>query len=393
MNLVDVLVLAVALIAAFRGWRLGLLGQVFEFGGGLLGLVAGVWIGPRVASLFTDSGGLEGALISLLIVFITLSAGQTLGYLAGHRSGQAVEKARLGGVNAGLGSALGIGVTILAFWLIGSLLVQGPSRAVARAFQKSTILDLANGALPDPPNILGEIQRYLNTTDFPTVFAGFPRSFAEPVDLPTNAQARQAVEAARTSTVRIIVPACGGTQVGSGWVAADSTVVTNAHVVAGGDDVVVQDSAGDHDGTVVLFDPRTDIAIVKAEGLAGPPLPLETTTQERATPGATLGYPGDRDGQLVTHRAAVQDDYDARGRDIYGGALVERHVYELRSPVRQGDSGGPFVLPDGRVAGVVFAASTADGDIGYALTGAEVQEEVRQGAGRSAPVGTGGCTH
>jgi hypothetical protein len=81
------------------------------------------------------------------------------------------------------------------------------------------------------------------------------------------------------------------------------------------------------------------------------------------------------------------------GLDIYGQDEVSREVYELRSPVRQGDSGGPFVLPDGSVAGVVFAASTTDGDTGYALTGEEVMDELETGLSAESPVGTGRCTH
>jgi hypothetical protein len=84
---------------------------------------------------------------------------------------------------------------------------------------------------------------------------------------------------------------------------------------------------------------------------------------------------------------------DARGRDIYGRGQVNRAIYELRSVIRQGDSGGPFVLADGRVAGVDFAASTTDSETGYALTGGQVVGDVRRGASRSAPVATGPCTH
>jgi S1-C subfamily serine protease len=61
--------------------------------------------------------------------------------------------------------------------------------------------------------------------------------------------------------------------------------------------------------------------------------------------------------------------------------------------VRQGDSGGPFVLSNGDVAGVIFAASTTDGDIGYALTAGEVADEIETGSGRTEAVGTGRCTH
>jgi hypothetical protein len=43
------------------------------------------------------------------------------------------------------------------------------------------------------------------------------------------------------------------------------------------------------------------------------------------------------------------------------------------------------------VAGVVFAASTTDRNVGYALTGAEIADEVREGSTRTDPVSTGDC--
>jgi S1-C subfamily serine protease len=390
-NIVDVLVLLLAAGAAYRGWRRGLAGQVFEFGGGFLGLIVGIALGPRIAAAFTDRAGLQGALISLLVVFVMLSIGQTAGYVVGHRFGSLATRARLGGPNSALGSAFGILVVLVSFWLVGSVIANASSRPLARAFRQSRVLRSVTDLMPPPPDVLAYLSQYLNTSGFPQVFAGLPRPIAPTVDLPSGREARRAVEAAQESTVRIVVPACGGTQLGSGWVAADSVVVTNAHVVAGGSNITVQDTDGEHAGEVVLFDSTTDIAIIRTDDLAGSPLELEVAEQDRGTGGATLGFPGG--GDIKAHAAAVQDGYDARGLDIYGRSTVVRSVYELRSPVRQGDSGGPFVLPNGDVAGVVFAASTTDGTTGYALTGAEVADEVQDGIGAASPVSTGSCTH
>jgi S1-C subfamily serine protease len=391
LNLIDLLIIVLVGAAAYRGWRRGLLCELFEFGGGFLGLVAGIALGPRVAAAFTDQPGLQGALISLSVVFVLLSVGQTAGFIVGHRFGTMAENARLGVPNSVLGGALGITVILVSVWLVGSAVVNASSRPVARAIRQSAILRAMNGALPPPPDVLAYLSQYLNTSGFPQVFAGLPRPLAPPVDLPSDQQARSAVTAAQDSTVRIVVPACGGTQLGSGWVAAESIVVTNAHVVAGGSQVTVQDSAGDHVGQVVLFDSATDVAVIRTTGLTGPPLDLEVDTQTRGTGGATLGYAGG--GNLSFHPAAIQDEYDARGLDIYGRSSVTRSVYELRAPVRQGDSGGPFVLSNGDVAGVVFAASTSNANTGYALTGAEVADEVQDGIRSTGPVSTGSCTH
>ena len=394
MNIVDLGVVLLAGLATWRGWRRGFIGQLFEFGGGFLGLIAGVALGPRIAGAFSQEAGPEAALISIATVFVMLSLGQALGFVAGHRFSLIAQRAKLGSFDSVLGSILSILVTFISFWLVGSLLIQGPSKGLAKALQKSNTFAFMTDVMPPPPDVLAYIRQYLDTSGFPQVFSGLPRPVGPPVKLPTNAQASRAGRKAQPSMVRILVPACGGTQLGSGWIAANETIVTNAHVVSGGDSVTVQHEAtGDHDGTVVLFDAKTDIAIIHVEGLRGPALQLETGVQERGTVGAALGYPGNKDGEMVVLRAAVQAQYPATGKDIYGRTDARREVYELRAAVRQGDSGGPFVLSDGSVAGVIFAASTTDGDIGYALTGAEVEDEIEAGRGRTAPVGTGRCTH
>lgn len=393
MNLVDVIVVLVGLAAVLRGWSRGFLGQVFELGGGFVGLLVGLALGPRAASVLTDQPGPAGLLISIGVLLLAVSIGQVAGVVLAHRFGPALVKARLSGLNSGLGAGLGAVITLVTFWLIASLLVQAPSRPIAHAVRQSAVLGAIRDVLPRPPDVLAYLRQYLSTSGFPQVFAGLPPAIGPPVDLPSSREARRAADAADQSTVRVRVPACGGLQLGSGWVAADATVVTNAHVVAGGDpvDVVVEDAAGSHAGVVVSFDDQTDVAVIHSEGLAGPPLDLETAPMDRGTPGATLGYPGG--GPLRVHRAAIQDQHEATGLDIYGRSEAERDIYELRAVVQQGDSGGPFVLPSGEVAGVVFAASTTDEDTGYALIGAEVADDVRRGAGRTQPVSTGGCTH
>lgn len=393
MNIVDLGVILFAGLAAWRGWRRGFIGQLFEFGGGFVGLIAGVALGSRIAAIFTEEAGPEAALISIATVFVMLSLGQAVGFVAGHRFSLIAQRARLGSFDLGMGTALSVVVTFVSFWLVGSLLIQGPSKGLAKALQKSETLAFMNDVMPPPPDVLAYIRQYLDTSGFPQVFSGLPRPVGPPVKLPSSAEANRAGRKAEPSMVRVVVPACGGTQLGSGWIAAQDTVVTNAHVVSGGDSVTLQDPEGDHPGTVVLFDPKTDIAIIHAEGLDGPALDLEISEQERETVGAALGYPGNKNGTLVILRAAVQDQYPATGKDIYGRSDATREVYELRAAVRQGDSGGPFVLSNGDVAGVIFAASTTDGDIGYALTAAEVEDEIEAGSTRTAAVGTGRCTH
>jgi S1-C subfamily serine protease len=197
------------------------------------------------------------------------------------------------------------------------------------------------------------------------------------------------VQKAAASTVKIVGVGCGGVLEGSGFVAGPGLVVTNAHVVAGIDGPVVEDRGGRHPARTVLFDPDLDLAVLRTSGLAGPALPLETSTVSRGTGGAVLGYPGG--GPFRAGPAAVRRSFVAVGRDIYGRRTVPRAVYELEAAVRPGNSGGPVVVPDGRVIGVVFSRSLSQANVGYALVGGDVATRLRTAAARSAAVDTGAC--
>ncbi|MDN5793146.1 MAG: trypsin-like peptidase domain-containing protein, partial [Brevibacterium aurantiacum] len=57
-----------------------------------------------------------------------------------------------------------------------------------------------------------------------------------------------------------------------------------------------------------------------------------------------------------------------------------------------GNSGGPLLDASGDVAGMVFARSATDEETGYALTRAEISDELQAGAQNRTPESTGQCT-
>ena len=121
-----------------------------------------------------------------------------------------------------------------------------------------------------------------------------------------------------------------------------------------------------HGARVVLFDPDTDLAVLFAPALSLRPLVVVDSTPARGTSGAVIGYPGGGAEQVVP--AAVSGAESATGYNIYGDALVTRKIEVLAARVIPGNSGGPIVDVDGQVIGVVFAASTTELNVGYALT-------------------------
>jgi S1-C subfamily serine protease len=188
--------------------------------------------------------------------------------------------------------------------------------------------------------------------------------------------------------VKIQGTACGLGIEGSGWIARDDTVVTNAHVVAGQSDTTVQ-LAGEGPGLAaraVVFDPGDDLAILRVDGLGGRTLPIADDPQAGAS-AAILGFPENgpydvRAGRLGSTRTVIT-------QDAYGRGPVQRSITSLRGTVRPGNSGGPMIDTRGRVVTTVFAAARGGTPGGYGVPNAVVRRDLARAGGGQ--VSTGPC--
>jgi hypothetical protein len=207
-------------------------------------------------------------------------------------------------------------------------------------------------------------------------------------DVPTDTDP---LAVAAQSVVRIggTAYACGQNQTGSGFVVAPDRIVTNAHVVAGVDVPVVEAPNGQTlDGRVVYLDPIDDLAVVAVDGLAVTPLRLADDLAVGAD-AVVDGYP--YGGPFTTGAAEVLAVSTEGIPDIYDTSRNDRAVYTIAALVQPGNSGGPLLATDGRVAGVVFARNADDPELGYAMTNAELQPVASAAPGLSAPVSSGSC--
>jgi S1-C subfamily serine protease len=208
--------------------------------------------------------------------------------------------------------------------------------------------------------------------------------------LPSTSVVNDAYNAAYQSMVKIQGEACGETQEGSGFVIAPGLVVTNAHVVAGVSSPFVIDQSGSLAATPILYDPVLDIAVLRVPRLHDPVLRLDPNQVGRGTVAAVLGFP--EGGSLRYGPAGVMAAFQATGLDIYGNQQATRAVYEIDAQVRPGNSGGPLVMQNGLVIGVVFARSTVNNSVGYALATPAVLQKVDAAENSNTAVSTQGCT-
>lgn len=389
LNLVDLVILLLVGLAIAGGFRRGAALQLVTYTGLFLGLLLGAILAPKIAGI-PDSQSLQ-AILALSTFLAFAGIGDALGFVIGRKVWAAARASRLSNVDQTAGSLVAVIAVLLATWLIGLNLATGPVPTLSRQIQGSAIVRTLDDVLPPPPSLLTQVRQFLNRFGFPEIFQGLPPAPAGPVQGPTEGETARAAEGALGSTVKIVGTACGAIQEGSGFVAAENLIVTNAHVVAGVDSPAVQEQGvdGSISATTVLFDPRLDIAVLRVASSPGDVLALLGEEVDRGAKGAVIGYP--ENGPLTYGSAAVRITRNVVGPDIYGKGKVSRRVYELQARIRPGNSGGPFVLVGGDVAGVVFAASTTSDNVGYALTSVAVDQRLEQARTRTDAVDTGPC--
>ena len=390
MTWLDLIFLVLLVLSVIGGYRRGAVLQVIGLSGLVLGIVIGIMLAPRLARFGGDP--LTQIAIALGVVLIGGAVGNLAGWVVGSRVRTRTHGSKMQSADAYGGAVVSVVALLLTTWFLALNLANGPFPQIARGIRDSRVVRGLDAVMPQPPSMIGELQRVLALLGFPDVFIGLPPVPADPVEPPSGADAAAAVRQAAPSTVEVLGDGCfhGFLNQGSGFVVEPGFVVTNAHVVAGTTELWVRLDGHDHPATVVGFDPDLDIAVLHVPTLTAPPLALLGGDLARGDGGAVLGYPGG--GSLTTGAAAVRQVIVPVGRDIYGSGEVTRRLYELQADVAPGNSGGPFVLPNGKVAGVVFANSVVEDHVGYAIVSSEFSQLVARSIGRDEAVSPGLCT-
>jgi S1-C subfamily serine protease len=350
----DWIALAFVAVIAVGGFARGFVGSALS----LVGTAAGAVVGARLAPLFLHQGtsspyaplaALAGALLgAMLLSSLTARLGTVVGV--------PLRFPPLRLLDSTGGFLLGAVTGLALVWVVGATALFLPGHPTWRQdIQQSEVLRrLDQVVAPDQLlNILARIDPY-------AAIAG-PLLPDQP---PTSSVLRNPlVRAAAPSIVRVLGSACGVGIEGSGWVAGPGLVVTAAHVVAGETDTVVEQSDSNLPLTasVVVFDPRNDVAILRVPELDAHPLPLAPPHPNE--PAAIVGYP--ENGPLDSTPARVGQTQTLRANDAYGHGPVTRTVTALAGEIRPGNSGGPTIDARGHVEATVFASST-DSTGGYA---------------------------
>jgi len=210
----------------------------------------------------------------------------------------------------------------------------------------SSFADLAERLMPSVVNISTTQTITTQSNPFPFQFppgSPFEDMFKE-FDRPTERQA---------------------TSLGSGFIIKkDGMVVTNNHVIANADDIIVRVNNKEYQAKVLGADPYSDIAVLKIES----PKNFKTVkfgNSDKARVGDWVVAIGNPFGLGGTVTSGI---ISARNRDI----ILTRYddFIQTDASINQGNSGGPLFNMDGDVIGIntaIISPSGASSGIGFAI--------------------------
>lgn len=394
-DLLDLILIVLLAAFALAGYRQGFIIGVLSLAGFVLGVAGGALIAPGIAHALAKSLSWQ-AFVAIIVVF----AGAVVGMLVASGIGVAV-RSRLTGRPATLadslgGAAVNVAAVLIVAWLVGSFMANAQFPAVARQISNSVVLRTMDSVMPRSVlylPVFPQLHSLLSNGVYSQVFSAIGEEASLSVAPPNQAVLTSAaVTHDKSSIVKImgVANSCELRIEGSGFVIAPQHVLTNAHVVAGVTDgpTVFATNGQQYPAKVVLYDPERDLAVLDVPGL--PEQPLKFADSAPAGASAIVGgYPLDHALTMVAARVGLS--VLANGPNIYGTEVVNRNIYPIEAPIEPGNSGGPLLATDGRVYGVVFAASTVISDRGYALTASEVKSDVAAASHRHASVSTQAC--
>lgn len=153
-------------------------------------------------------------------------------------------------------------------------------------------------------------------------------------------------------------------------VSSDGLILTNKHVVQGGDSftIVTSDNKEYKNAKVIAADPSNDIAFMKVD--AKDLKPAELGDSDKVEVGQTVVAIGNALGQF--QNTVTTGVISGKSRPITaaggdGAAEKLTNLFQTDAAINPGNSGGPLVDIEGRVIGINTAVAGSAENIGFAI--------------------------
>lgn len=389
----DVILVGLLVVATVQGYHRGLWVVLGTMAGTVAGAVGGFYLIPFVSRWVSDPTLRVVVLIVATLLLIWL--GQGIGVAVGRRIRLQVSLPALRRVDRFLGAGAALMITVMILGLISLSLSSLGMAPVTKEINRSAVLTGTDRLMPEgSQRFLAESRAAISGLGvIPEIDTPVKDVVAEPEATPSATLEVPEEEQAQIqdSVVRLsgFAEQCAQTQNGTGVVVAEDRILTNAHVVAGVEEPIVETQDREVlPGRVVHFDPARDLAVVAVDGV-GLPAARHGADLEDGTAALALGFPAG--GPYEATPAEVQARGDLLISDIYGREDGTVDIYQLNADIEPGSSGGPLVTQDGVVAGLIFARAPGSSTIGYAIAGDEFEQLLEEAEHMVDAVGPGEC--
>ncbi len=387
-NWVDAIIAALLIVVVIEGVRVGVLSQLFIIGGFFAALFLGGWLFPYLVrfhdpTLRTIVNALLVLLSAMYVAGRSFDIGQNIHW--SFRFGKLRNKHVLETGETILGSLPSLAAGLIAVWLLGVMIGRLPFAGLSNSVNDARIMQTLAQILPPVPAVFAEFDRHIDPNAEPYVAAA-PSPHADFHYAAADVEA--AAAKANHSIVRITSFSCGGIVSGSGFAVGPGLVATDAHVIAGSKRPIIKYNAMSYEGTPVHFDAGLDLALLRVPGLKAPVLSLAPRNVSLNATVAALGYPG---GNYHVEPGIIRDTRATAGASIYNQGSFGRGIYLVQTHVDYGNSGGPIVMKNGQVAGIIFSKSDDTPDVAYALTSVHIASALQHAKTSHTRVGTGAC--
>lgn len=150
-------------------------------------------------------------------------------------------------------------------------------------------------------------------------------------------------------------PVEGTYSIGTGWPVAEGLVVTNYHVIAGYQDIMlVRTDKQQISASVYEIDQKNDIALLRVSDVDMLP-PALAVSEKKTSIGAevfTIGYPH-------TDIMGSQPKLTSGIVNALSGFQDDKRTFQVSVAVQSGNSGGPLINMNGEVIGIVTSKLSA----------------------------------
>ena len=384
-DLLDLALLVIAVGFAVSGYRQGFIVGSLSFVGFVGGAVLGAEFGPSISRAIVG-GQTQQDVVAVILLIVFAIVGQFVFSSVGAYVRQSMTSPSSTVLDSVGGSLVSVLSMLLIAWAIGSVLTASSFQGVVTQVDNSAVLGTMDKVMPSQAKTMfSEFRRLLASGPFPQVFSGIGAAhlFAISRAGPGGAEQPRVPDRPQPGTQGAGHRAELRPQHRGLWLrlrdASHPDQRARGRRRGPGAEGDHPERARSYPRKVVLYDPQVDIAVLYVPGLNLTPLQFDYQGQAGAS-AVVAGYPEDQG--FTQDAARIGGTQNAVGPDIYQTGQVNRQIFEIRSNVEPGNSGGPLLSPSGTVYGVVFAAAVDASQTGFALT---AQRGRRRREGRRQP--------